>query len=120
MKKIYFLIISILFASNINAQNYTDCSIVNQALPQAVKIRGLSLKQSVPCKLQNREQVEAYLKSELNSANKQARLAHEALIYKLLGFIPFDYDYINEVIQMYKDQIGGYYDPKKKFYVMAD
>jgi hypothetical protein len=43
----------------------------------------------------------------------------EQLVYRALGVVPDDYDYANGIIQLYVSQIGGYYDPEKKHFIMA-
>jgi len=43
----------------------------------------------------------------------------ESTLYKALGLIPSDYQYASGIIELYANQIGGYYDPKKARFVMA-
>ncbi len=83
------------------------------------KLRELSVKKQVPCQLQNRTEVEKYIRSSIKKKIPEERIRHEGVVYKMLGFLPPDYDYLNQVIALYTEQLGGYYDPEKKQYVMA-
>jgi hypothetical protein len=40
--------------------------------------------------------------------------------YRALGIVPDDYPYEQGIVQAYVQQIGGYYDPEKKRFVMLD
>ncbi len=123
------ILLTFLFTSNVAlcfvspssalAQNEPDCSIASSAMETASRIRGLKLKQAVPCKLQNRDQVERYLQDAIKKKVPEKKLKGEERIYKLIGLIPLDYDYTNGLIKLYTDQLGGYYDPEKKYYAMA-
>ena len=97
-----------------------DCTIAETAFQVASKIRGLKDKKKVPCRLQNRKEVEKYLRSEISEKAPGERLKNEAVTFRLIGLIPWDYNYQEGLIQMYTDQLGGYYDSKKKYYAMAD
>ncbi len=96
-----------------------DCSIASSAIGVASSIRGLSILRTVPCKLQSRAEVEKYLRQTLHKKVPAERVQREGVIYRLLGLIPMDYDYVNGVVKLYTDQIGGYYDPEKEYYAMA-
>lgn len=98
----------------------SDCSLVKTAMDVATKLRGLSAKRSVPCRLQNKAQVEAYLRETIRTKIPPDRIANEGKAYKMLGLIPEDYDYLEGLIALYTSQLGGYYDADKDYYAMAD
>ncbi len=97
-----------------------DCQTAEAALDTAGKLRGLSPKRRVPCRLQNKTEVERYLRETIKKKMSETRVEHEGQTYRMLGFIPKDFDYFDKVINLYTDQLGGYYDPEKKYYAMAD
>ena len=97
-----------------------DCTIAETAFHVASRIRGLKDKKKVPCRLQSRNEVERYLRSEISEKAPGERLKNEAVTFRLIGLIPWDFNYQEGLIQMYTDQLGGYYDSKKKYYAMAD
>jgi hypothetical protein len=97
-----------------------DCKIAEGAMTAASQIRNLPVLKPVPCSKKNREEVEQYLREHIAAELPPAKLNADAQIYKLLGIIPESYDYMNGMIELYRDQVAGYYDPKKRAYVMAN
>lgn len=96
------------------------CVISKNAISQASAIRGLSIKRETPCFLHNKEQVKSYLLGVIKTKIPERRMKAEELIYKAFGFIPRDYNYKQGLINLYLDQLGGYYDPEKDHFVMAE
>ena len=101
------------------ANSGIDCSIAEHAVHSASKLRGLEIKRSVPCKLQDRGQVETYLRNTIKEKIPAKRLEFEGRVYKVLGLIPIDYAYVDGLVTLYTEQLGGYYDPDKEYYAMA-
>lgn len=97
-----------------------DCSLAEQAMKDAMRIRGLEKLSDVPCQVQSRSEVEAYVRRLIEDELTPERIDAEERIYRILGTIPLDYDYKEGLISLYASQVGGYYDQKKDFYVMAD
>jgi hypothetical protein len=97
-----------------------SCPLVKTALVSSSALRHLALKKEVPCKTKSRADVEKYLRLELNKKEVRARLENEGEIYKILGYIPASYPYLDGLISLYVSQIGGYYEPKQDYYAMAD
>jgi hypothetical protein len=95
------------------------CKISEGALKDAAQIRGLNIKRATPCLVSDKEDVRKYLLATIDEKIPQARLLAEQAIYKSFGFLPYDFDYEKGLVQLYLDQLGGYYDPVKKHYVMA-
>lgn len=96
-----------------------DCTIAKFAIKTASSIRGLSVKKQVACKLQDKKQVERYLRDAISKKIPEEKIRLEGRVYKLLGFIPKEFDYFDGIIQMYLSQLGGYYDPENEYYAMA-
>ena len=96
------------------------CSMVGGAMKIASGIRKLDIKRSVPCTLEGKDQVEKYLRDTLNKKIPPERIRNEGLVYGLLGIVPLGFDYLNSIIKLYTDQLGGYYDPDTDAYVMAN
>jgi hypothetical protein len=96
-----------------------DCEIAKTAIEQASAIRGLAVVRSVTCKLQSKEEVEAYLRQTIRERITSSRIENEALVYKLTGLIPWEFKYREGLISLYTDQLGGYYDPYREYYAMA-
>ena len=47
------------------------------------------------------------------------KMANEEIIYKAIGMIPDTFSYKKGLVEFYLSQIGGYYDPDKKHFIMA-
>lgn len=98
----------------------TYCSLVKSAFGKASKIRKLKIKSQVPCKIQNRDQVRAYLQQAVTKKVPAEKIRSEGVAYQLLGLVPPGYDYLNSLIELYTHEIGGYYEPDENYYAMVD
>lgn len=101
------------------AKNKEDCSIADSAISDASSIRKLPIKREVPCLVHQKEQVKQYLLHAIDTKIPPAKLAMEALVYKAIGMIPEQFDYHGGIVDLYLNQIGGYYDPEQGHFVMA-
>ncbi len=120
MRHFFALVIPLFLSSAVFAADPGDlCSITDKAVSDASAIRGLKIKQRVPCLTKNKEEVKKYLLGTIQTKIPAERLSREGLVYKALGFIPFDYPYEEGVVKLYLDQLGGYYDPEMDHFVMA-
>ncbi|HQH27822.1 MAG TPA: hypothetical protein PLP17_10545, partial [Oligoflexia bacterium] len=54
-----------------------DCQTAEAALDTAGKLRGLSPKRRVPCRLQNKTEVERYLRETIKKKMSETRVEHE-------------------------------------------
>lgn len=101
--------------------SYADvsCKIATTAMAKASQIRGLAAKKTVPCEIHNQEEVRTFLIDAIKTRIPPEKLKSDELIYKAIGFLPDDFDYVQGMINLYVSQLGGYYDPEKHHYVMA-
>ncbi len=96
-----------------------DCEIVDTAIKITSRIRGLKFTRKVGCRLEGQEEVKRYLEEQIEKKISPEKLSYEGEVYKLLGLIPSDFEYKDGLIELYVSQLGGYYDPEKKYYAMA-
>jgi hypothetical protein len=115
----YILFLIVIFPALAFAIEGVDCSIAEVAIKTASRLRELPIKKSVSCKLQDKEQVRRYLIDAVTTKMPPERIKREGQVYKMLGFIPEDFDYLKGIIEMYTAQLGGYYDPEAEYYAMA-
>ena len=115
---IYAASLLCLFPLAVAAQG-VDCSIAKDAIEIASRLRGLKVARSVPCRLQGKAEVERYLRDTIKKKIPEERIAREGKVYQLLGLIPRDYQYLEGIVGLYTEQLGGYYDAEKEFYAMA-
>jgi hypothetical protein len=91
-----------------------------QVEARVIKLRGLSLKRPIHWQVTSKEQVRAYLRETLAQQYAPGEIENEGDAYKALGMIPRELDYRSVILAVYEEQIGGYYDPKKKTFFLAD
>lgn len=96
-----------------------SCAIADTAIHDVSRIRQLKIKGNVPCLVRDKTQIKEYLLQEIAERIPPKKLQMEALVYRALGLIPEEYDYAKGIVDLYMNQIGGYYDPKRHHYVMA-
>lgn len=96
-----------------------SCGILTQALQAAEHIRELKAKRKIPCELHSKAEVEKFLRATIAEKMPKQKLLYEEKAYKLLGILPENYNYHEGIIDLYLSQLGGYYDPAKKHFVMA-
>lgn len=96
-----------------------SCKLIEAAYKDAIDIRGLKKRASVPCEIHDRKQIEAFLKETVKTKLPQNKLKMEGLVSKAIGIVPDSYDYEQGVLELYLSQIGGYYDPEKNRFIMA-
>ena len=106
-------------ATAVYAVSDEDCKIATTALEKAAEIRGLKVQKRVPCRVHDKDKVKKYLLHAINEKIPAKKLKMEEVVYKALGFFKEDFKYKEGLIDLYLGQIGGYYDPEKKHYVMA-
>ena len=103
-----------------HAAGADPCSIVQQKLAEVAGLRGLAAKSPVPCAVESRAEVEEFLRSTIARRLPPQKLEHEQAVYRAVGVVPDDYDYPAGLLGLYMSQIGGYYDPEEKRFIMAD
>jgi hypothetical protein len=96
------------------------CAVTERALREAAILRSIAPRASVPCVVRSRGEIEIFLRKNIAEKFPKDTLAMEQLWYQALGIVPDDYGYEKEIVQVYAQQIGGYYDPDRKEFVMLD
>lgn len=97
-----------------------SCAVAEASLGAASGIRGLTPKKKVVCHLHSKDKIRGFILSTIDTKVPAERMRMEELVFKAIGFIPKDFDYKKGLIELYVSQIGGYYDPEKDHYIMAD
>ncbi|MBX7138005.1 MAG: hypothetical protein K1X83_08485 [Oligoflexia bacterium] len=95
------------------------CEIAKNAIKEASLIRELAVKRSVPCLVHDKGAVRDYLVQTIDTKLPKNKLKWEGLSYKLIGLVPDEFNYEQGLLDLYLNQIGGYYDPEKKHFIMA-
>ncbi len=119
-KRLFFLLTCFCYLCPITyPQAEEACPIRDLALSELIKIRGLEVKKPIPCKNLNKEEIRTYLESALKKKVTPERLELERKVLVALKLIPEDYKYQEELLNLYTDQVGGYYDPELEYFGTA-
>ncbi|HEY6769674.1 MAG TPA: hypothetical protein VI386_33450 [Candidatus Sulfotelmatobacter sp.] len=92
---------------------------VDEILTFDSKQTGLPVKREVKRKLTSREEVVSYLTKHMNDEDTQ-RLRRSELVLKKFGLLPRDYNLEKLLVDLLREQVAGYYDPKTKTVNLLD
>jgi hypothetical protein len=95
------------------------CETSRQALVHASRIRNLPTKEAVPCLVQDKSAVMGFIHETLRTDRPPQKLQMEEITYRAIGLIPDSFSYASKLVEFLASQIGGYYDPKRKHFIMA-
>jgi len=87
---------------------------VDELLKFASEDTDLPIKHNVKRKLTDRHEVESYLEKGMRDDKDAKRLERSSEVLKKFGLIPRDFQLGPFLVTMLKEQVAGYYDPKKK------
>lgn len=86
-------------------------ALVDSLMPSVAKATGLEFKSTPVTAVRTREQVRAYLLAKLGKELPPARLNGIVTTYRLLGLLPDTLDVQKLFIDLYTEQVAGFYDP---------
>ena len=89
-------------------------------LQQMAVLRELPVKRPVAMEVATRQQIVSYVDSRIREEMKDEELAGQEAALKRLGLIPVEMDMRKFLLDLYGEQVAGYYDPfKQKFFIAA-
>lgn len=86
-------------------------ALVDSLMPIVAKQAGLAFKSRPRSAVRSREQIRSYLLAKLNQELPPEKLDGLVAAYRLLGMLPDSLDVKQLFIDLYTEQIAGYYDP---------
>ena len=89
-------------------------------VPRIEKALGVKFKRPPKLEVRTRAQVRAFVLAQLEDSVAQRELAGKAATYKVLGLIPDTMDVRKLLLDLYTEQILGYYDPKTDVLYVVD
>lgn len=107
------------FSADVN--NPDGLSAAEQKIiEETEKLRGIKSTEKLVPIYQTKAELREYLINQLDEVSDE-EFADELLIYNVLGFAPNNFDLRQFYIDMYTEQIAGFYDPKEKqMYLIKD
>ncbi len=85
--------------------------LVDSLMPSVAAATGVPFKTRPASGVRSREQVRAYLLAKLEQELPPARLEGITSAYRLLGLIPDTLDVARLIVDLYTEQVAGFYDP---------
>ena len=87
---------------------------------RVVKLRGLEVKKPIRWEVTTKDKVRAYLLKTLDEQYAPGEMEKEGQAMQALGLIPRSMKFKEFIIALYEEQVGGYYDPVKETFYLAD
>ena len=85
---------------------------VDEILQFASEDTGLPIKHKVKRRLTKRDEVQAFIEKSLHEDKDAQRLERSSAVLKKFGLLPRKFDLSTFLVQMLREQVAGYYDPK--------
>src|SRR6202166_1856096 len=92
----------------------------DEVLEQMSQITGLKLRTPVKKSLRSREEIRAYVISEMNEDKQPAERYASARSAEAFGLLPRGFDIDSFMVVLLTEQIAGLYDPKAHEFYVAD
>jgi hypothetical protein len=93
---------------------------VADAIPRIEKVTGLKYKKAPVLERRTKEQVHQYLIKQFEDERSQSDLAAQQILLRRLGLVPEDFDLRALMLDLYTEQIAGFYDPATKVLYVVD
>ncbi len=93
---------------------------VDEILKWVSQDTGLPIKHPVKRALASRTQVQKYVEEHMKDDEDAQRLARSELVLKKFGLVPREFDLGKFLVQLLREQVVGFYDPKKKTVFLLD
>jgi len=93
---------------------------VNRIVTEIQILRGLKFKSKVPISYLTPDQTAARIRTDIKREKLNGTLALEAKAGAMLGLYPPNLDLAEVSVKMLKQQIAGFYDPRKKDLVIVE
>ncbi|HYX69342.1 MAG TPA: hypothetical protein VE825_09430, partial [Terriglobales bacterium] len=80
----------------------------------------LPIRHPVKRELASRDQVESYVEAQMRKDQDSGRFKRAQSVLQKFGFIPRDLQLEPLMVELMREQVAGYYDPKKQTFYMLD
>ena len=97
-----------------NPANQNLDALVDTIMPRLQVLAGLKQTGKVKIQMQNRDSLRAYIEKRMSEELPDAELNGIKAVYETLGLIPVNFDLKGILLDLYSEQVVGYYDPASK------
>ncbi|MEJ2247363.1 MAG: hypothetical protein P8Y80_15000, partial [Acidobacteriota bacterium] len=91
----------------------------DEVIQRVEKLRGLEFTAPVRKGVKTREEISSYLREQIQEEYSREELEREGRLLSKLGLIPSTLDYVEFVLELLAEQVGGFYDQEKKIFYIA-
>lgn len=122
MKRLAWVVVLLFIASGARGgeQGESLIELGKRVEQRVIKLRGLEVKKPIRWEVTSKDKVRAYLLKTLDEQYGPGEMEKEGDALKALGLIPRDMQFKEFIVALYEEQVGGYYDPKKETFYLAD
>ena len=89
-------------------------AMVDSVMPRLQVLAGLQKRGDIKMRMQNRDSLRAYIEQRMAEELPAQELAGVKATYVTLGIMPADLDLQRLLLDLYTEQVVGYYDPDSK------
>lgn len=93
---------------------FKELGQIETILRDVAALRQLPVKRPIQVGILDRSQLQAKLEQQIKDEIPVDKLRGEEALYRQLGMLPAGFDYAKFLLELYTEQIGGFYDPKTK------
>ena len=95
--------------------------VASELLPALAERSGLEIQEPVRVERRSRAELEGYLRFKLDEELSPTEAEHQTAVYAALGMVPSDLDLRKLLMELYLEQVAGFYDPDSTaLFVMDD
>ena len=92
---------------------------IDRIVPTMSALRGLEPKTPILKGVKTREEISQYLNKRVREDYTADRIKNEGKLLQKLGILPEGVSYLDLLVGLYTEQIGGFYDPREKTLFLA-
>ena len=93
---------------------------INSVMKELASITGFRLRKQLPFEMVTRDQVNQFLKEQIQHSVKPEEIRAEETTLKKFGFVPQDFDLKKTTIDLLTEQAAAYYDFHRKKLFISD
>jgi hypothetical protein len=97
-----------------NPANQNLEAMVDSILPRLQVLSGLRKTGDVKIQMQSRDSLRAYIEKRMSEELPDSELNGIKAVYETLGLLPANFDLKSILLDLYSEQVVGYYDPASK------
>ena len=98
---------------------HPDQKLLDAIRTDVSRLRQLPFKRPVPLRAWTRDEVEDYILGELRKQWPPRQMRDDERAFKVMGLLPGDYALGDELVALYREQIIGLYDPRRKVMILV-